>query len=48
MADDVQRGFLSTILHVDATNPTGATALYESVGMVADSEFVGFHRPLFR
>jgi ribosomal protein S18 acetylase RimI-like enzyme len=48
MADDVERGFLSTILHVDATNPTGATALYESVGFVADSEFVGFHRPLFR
>ena len=42
------RGFLSTILHVDATSPTGATRLYESVGMVADSEFVGFHRPLFR
>lgn len=48
MADDVARGFISTILHVDATNPTGATGLYESVGMVADSEFVGFHRPLFR
>lgn len=48
MADDVARGFLSTILHVDATSPTGATRLYESVGMVADSEFVGFHRPLFR
>jgi len=48
MADDIARGFISTILHVDATNPTGATALYESVGMVADSEFVGFHRALFR
>jgi ribosomal protein S18 acetylase RimI-like enzyme len=48
MADDVERGFLSTILHVDATNPTGATHLYESLGMVADSEFAGFHRPLFR
>jgi mycothiol synthase len=48
MADDITRGFISTILHVDATNPTGATTLYESVGMVADSEFVGFHRPLFR
>ncbi len=48
MADDVDRGFLSTILHVDATNPTGATALYASLGFVADSEFVGFHRPLFR
>jgi mycothiol synthase len=48
MSDDIERGFISTILHVDATNPTGATRLYESVGMVADSEFVGFHRPLFR
>ena len=48
MADDVARGFISTILHVDATNPTGATALYESVGMVVDSEFVDFHRALFR
>ena len=48
MADDVERGFLSTILHVDAESPTGATALYGSLGFVADSEFVGFHRPLFR
>lgn len=48
MADDVQRGFLSTILHVDATNPTGAATLYESLGFVADGEFVGFQRPLFR
>ena len=47
MADDAARGYISTILHVDATNPTGATALYESVGMVADSEFVGFRRPLY-
>jgi len=47
MADDVARGFLSTILHVDASSPTGATRLYESVGMVADSEFVGLHRPLY-
>jgi ribosomal protein S18 acetylase RimI-like enzyme len=48
MADDVERGFISTILHVDAASATGAARLYESVGMVADSEFVGFHRPLFR
>ncbi|MDH3958345.1 MAG: GNAT family N-acetyltransferase [Actinomycetota bacterium] len=48
MADDVTRGFISTILHVDATNPTGATRLYESVGMVEDSEFAFFHRSLFR
>lgn len=48
MADDVARGFISTILHVDATNPTGATRLYESVGMVEDSEFAFFTRSLFR
>ena len=47
LADDAARGYVSTILHVDATNPTGATALYESVGMTADSELVGFHRPLY-
>lgn len=47
MAEDARRGHVSTILHVDATNPTGATALYESVGFVADSEFVGFYRPLY-
>jgi hypothetical protein len=32
---------------VDVTNPTGATSLYESVGMTVDSEFVGFRRPLY-
>jgi ribosomal protein S18 acetylase RimI-like enzyme len=47
LADDAARGYVSTMLHVDATNPTGATALYESVGMAVDSEFVGFHRPLY-
>jgi ribosomal protein S18 acetylase RimI-like enzyme len=47
LADDVSRGFIGTVLHVDATNPTGATDLYESVGMRVDSEFVGFHRPLY-
>jgi ribosomal protein S18 acetylase RimI-like enzyme len=47
LADDIARGFISTLLHVDATNPTGATRLYESVGMVVDSEFVGFRRPLY-
>jgi ribosomal protein S18 acetylase RimI-like enzyme len=47
MADDVARGRISTILAVDADSPTGATALYESVGMVVDSEFVGFQRPLY-
>lgn len=47
MADDAARGYLSTVLHVDATNPTGAAALYESLGMVVDSELAGFHRPLY-
>lgn len=46
-ADDRARGRRSTVLHVDATNPTGATRLYESVGMSVDSEVVWFHRPLF-
>ncbi len=46
-ADDRARALRTTLLHVDATNPTGATHLYESVGMVADSEVVWFHRPLF-
>ena len=48
IADDIERGFLGTILHVDATSPTGATHLYESVGMTTDSEYVDFHRGLFR
>ena len=47
-ADDRARGAAAPrCSHVDATNPTGATQLYESVGMVVDSETVGFHRPLF-
>lgn len=45
--DDAARGLRSTLLHVDATNPTGATRVYESVGMITDSETVWFHRPLF-
>ncbi len=48
IADDIERGFLGTILHVDATSQTGATRLYESIGMTSDSEFVDFHRGLFR
>ncbi len=46
IADDRDRGRQSTLLHVDATNPTGATRVYESVGMTTDSETVWFHRPL--
>lgn len=45
-ADDVARGFTVTLLHVDASSPTGATRLYESVGMTADSEILWLHRPL--
>ncbi len=48
LSDDIQRGFISTILLVDATSPTGATRLYESVGMSVTSEIIGLHRPLFR
>ena len=32
-------------LHCDATNPTGATALYESVGMRRDHEYVAWRTP---
>jgi ribosomal protein S18 acetylase RimI-like enzyme len=45
-ADDAQRGLLGTMLHVDAENVTGATRLYESVGMAADQEHICLHRPL--
>lgn len=45
--DDAARGRTATLLHVDSTNPTGATALYTSVGMRADQEHVWFARPLF-
>lgn len=45
-ADDSARGRIATVLHVDAENPTGATRLYESVGMGVDSESVWFFRPL--
>ncbi|MGB7982361.1 MAG: GNAT family N-acetyltransferase [Candidatus Nanopelagicales bacterium] len=45
-ADDAARGLRSTLLHVDAANTTGATRLYESVGMATDSATVWSHRPL--
>jgi ribosomal protein S18 acetylase RimI-like enzyme len=45
-ADDAARGYLGTMLHVDAENTTGATRLYEAVGMAADQEHVSLHRPL--
>jgi ribosomal protein S18 acetylase RimI-like enzyme len=45
-ADDAGRGFRATLLHVDTESATGATRLYESAGMVADTEIVLLHRPL--
>jgi ribosomal protein S18 acetylase RimI-like enzyme len=45
-ADDAARGHLGTMLHVDAENTTGATRLYEAMGMTADQEHVCLHRPL--
>ena len=35
-ADDSARGFTATLLHCDSENLTGATRLYEDVGMHAD------------
>jgi ribosomal protein S18 acetylase RimI-like enzyme len=38
-ARDHAAGFSGTSLHCDATNPTGAAELYESVGMRRDQEY---------
>jgi ribosomal protein S18 acetylase RimI-like enzyme len=38
------RGLRRITLHVDAESPTGATQLYESVGMVVESESVTYER----
>jgi mycothiol synthase len=46
LADDAARGFERTLLHVDSESPTGATRLYEGVGMRVDTESVTFQRPL--
>ncbi len=40
------RGFERATLGVDAENPTGATRLYESVGMKVESMFVTFEKEL--
>jgi ribosomal protein S18 acetylase RimI-like enzyme len=40
------RGFERASLGVDSENPTGATRLYESVGMHVESEFVTFEKEL--
>jgi mycothiol synthase len=41
-----QRGFDRVSLGVDSENPTGATRLYESVGMHVESEHVTFEKEL--
>ena len=41
-----RRGFERASLGVDSENPTGATRLYESVGMRVESEHVTFERAL--
>jgi mycothiol synthase len=40
------RGYERASLGVDSENPTGATRLYESVGMRVESEFVTFEKAL--
>lgn len=47
-ARDAALGYAGTALHCDATNPTGATALYESVGMVRDQRYTAWRRELTR
>lgn len=43
---DAGLGFTGTALHCDATNPTGATQLYESVGMRRDQFYVAWRTGL--
>lgn len=43
-AEFQRRGFDRVTLGVDAENPTGATALYESVGMTVESEAIVFEK----
>ena len=45
-AEFVRRGQTRVTLGVDADSPTGATKLYESVGMQVEMEAVVFERPL--
>ncbi len=45
--DDINRGMLGTLAHVDTTQVV-AGHLFRSLGMVTDSDHVGFERPLFR
>lgn len=41
---DREAGLSGTALHCDATNPTGATALYASLGMTRDQEYDAWRR----
>ena len=43
---DAGLGFTGTALHCDATNPTGATQLYESVGMQRDQYYLAWRAGL--
>ncbi len=43
---DRAAGFTGTSLHCDATNPTGATRLYEAVGMRRDQEYNAWRTPI--
>lgn len=45
-ARDHSDGLNGTSLHCDATNPTGATQLYESVGMRRDQEYLAWRTRL--
>lgn len=46
LADAARRGKVRASLTVDSENTTGATALYESVGMSADLVLEAYRRPL--
>jgi mycothiol synthase len=45
---DATAGLQGTLLHCDATNPTGATRLYESAGMRVDRIYVAYRKPVSR
>ncbi len=41
-----EAGFTSASLGVDTDSPTGATALYESLGFIPDKTFTVYRKPL--
>lgn len=45
---DATAGLQGTLLHCDATNPTGATRLYESAGMRVDRIYVAYRKLVSR